>query len=85
MLCELADISSKQLYRKVKQLTGMTAVDYIKSIRMKKAAMYLSNKNFTIAEVMYLVGFSNHSYFAKCFQAAFGKTPRQFIEQKKEM
>lgn len=80
LLCELADISQKQLYRKVKQLTGMTAVDYIKSIRMKKAAMYLSNKKFTIAEVMYMVGFSNHSYFAKCFQAKFGKTPRQFIE-----
>ncbi|MBN2612437.1 MAG: response regulator [Bacteroidales bacterium] len=85
ILCELADISTKQLYRKIKQLTGLTAVDYIRSIRMKKAAMYLSNKNFTVAEVMYMVGFSNHSYFAKCFQAAFGKTPRQFIEQKKEM
>lgn len=82
MLCQLADISSKQLYRKVKQLTGMTAVDYIKSIRMKKAAMYLSNKNFTVAEVMYMVGFSNHSYFAKCFQSIFGKTPRQYLDQK---
>jgi len=81
MLCKLADTSSKQLYRKVKQLTGMTSVDYIKSIRLKKAAMYLSNKNFTIAEVMYMVGFSNHSYFSKCFQAKFGKTPRQYIEQ----
>ncbi|MBN2167522.1 MAG: response regulator [Marinilabiliaceae bacterium] len=84
VLCELADISSKQLYRKVKQLTGLTTVDYIKSIRMKKAAMYLSNKNFTIAEVMYMVGFSNHSYFAKCFESRFGLTPRQFIEQAEE-
>lgn len=80
MLCDIAEISSKQLYRKVKQLTGMTTVDYIKSIRMKKAAMYLANNNFTIAEVMYMVGFSNHSYFAKCFQAKFGKAPRQYIE-----
>lgn len=81
MLCALANISSKQLYRKIKQLTGLTTVDYIKSIRMKKAAMYLSRKNFTIAEVMYMVGFSNHSYFAKCFQAKFGITPRQFTEK----
>lgn len=79
-LCEMADISSKQIYRKIKQLTGLTAVDYIRSIRMKKAAMYLSNKNFTVAEVMYMVGFSNHSYFAKCFREKFGKTPRRFIE-----
>jgi CheY-like chemotaxis protein len=84
VLCELADTSPKQLYRKIKQLTGLTAVDYIKSIRLKKAAMYLSNKNFTIAEVMYMVGFSNHSYFSKCFQAKFSITPRQFIEQQQQ-
>lgn len=81
MLCELADIPSKQLYRKIKQLTGFSTVEYIRSIRIKKAATYLSNKNFTVAEVMYMVGFSNHSYFSKCFHAEFGKTPRHFLEQ----
>jgi signal transduction histidine kinase/DNA-binding response OmpR family regulator/sugar lactone lactonase YvrE len=78
-LCNKANITQKQLYRKIKHLTGLTAVDYIKSIRMKKAAMLFSNKNFTVAEVMYKVGFSNHSYFAKCFISEFGKTPRQYI------
>ncbi|MDP3445764.1 MAG: ATP-binding protein [Ignavibacteria bacterium] len=78
-LCKKTNVTQKQLYRKIKYLTGLTAVDYIKSIRMKKAAMLLSNKNFTVAEVMYKVGFSNHSYFAKCFISEFGKTPRQFI------
>lgn len=80
-LCKEERVPQKQLYRKIKHLTGLTAVDYIKSIRMKKAAILLANKNFTIAEVMYKVGFSNHSYFAKCFNSEFGKTPRQFIEQ----
>jgi YesN/AraC family two-component response regulator len=80
-LCEQANIPQKQLYRKIKSLTGKTAVDYIKSIRMKKAAILLSNKNFTVAEVMYKVGFSNHSYFAKCFSSEFGKTPREYVEQ----
>jgi YesN/AraC family two-component response regulator len=78
-LCQKANVTQKQLYRKIKYLTGLTVVDYIKSIRMKKAAMLLSNKNFTVAEVMYKVGFSNHSYFAKCFVSEFGKTPRQFM------
>ncbi len=77
VLCELAQVTQKQLYRKIKQLTGLTTVDYIKSIRIKKAAILLSNKNFTVAEVMYMVGFTNHSYFARCFYATFGKTPRQ--------
>lgn len=79
-LCEQYGIASKQLYRKLKQLTGQTPVEYIKSIRMKKAAMLLEQHKFTIAEVMYMVGFSNSSYFSKCFQAAFGKTPRQYVE-----
>ena len=79
-LCQQYGISSKQAYRKLKQLTGQTPVEYIKSIRMKKAAMLLGQHKFNIAEVMYMVGFSNSSYFSKCFQNEFGKTPRQFIE-----
>lgn len=78
-LGELSGISNKQIYRKIKQMTGMTPVEYIKSIRMKKAAMLLQQKKFTVAEVMYMVGFSNHSYFSKCFQAEFGKTPKEYI------
>lgn len=37
--------------------------------------MLLQQKKFTVAEVMYMVGFSNHSYFSKCFQAEFGLPP----------
>lgn len=80
-LSGLSGVNNKQIYRKVKQLTGMTPVDYIKTIRMKKAAMLLSQKKFTVAEVMYMVGYSNHSYFSKCFQTEFGKTPRQFMDE----
>ena len=39
--------------------------------------MLLQQKKFTVAEVMYMVGFSNHSYFSKCFQAEFGLPPKQ--------
>lgn len=80
-LCELSGISNKQIYRKIKQLTGMTPVEYVKSIRMKKAAMLLQQKKFTVAEVMYMVGFSSHSYFSKCFQGEFGMTPKEYINK----
>lgn len=79
-LSELSGFNSKQIYRRIKLLTGHTAVDYIKSIRLKKAAMLLKQKKFTVAEVMYMVGFSNHSYFSKCFSEKYGKTPRQYME-----
>jgi signal transduction histidine kinase/ligand-binding sensor domain-containing protein/DNA-binding response OmpR family regulator len=77
-LCEKTGESQKQLYRKIKQLTGLTTIEYIKSIKLKKAAMLLDSKKFTVSEVMYMVGFNNHSYFAKCFQARFGKKPGQY-------
>lgn len=78
----ISGIGSKQIYRKIKQLTGMSPVEYIRSIRIKKAAMLLSQNKFTVSEVMYMVGFSNHSYFSKCFKAEFGKTPRQFVDDR---
>lgn len=80
-LGDISGINSKQIYRKIKQLTGKTPVEYIKSVRMKKAAMLLRQQKFSVAEVMYLVGFSNHSYFAKCFKEEFDKTPAQYKEE----
>ena len=80
-LAELSGLNSKQVYRKLKLLTGNTAVDYIKLIRLKKAAMLLSQKKFTVAEVMYMVGFSTHSYFAKCFMDKYGKTPKVYMDE----
>jgi signal transduction histidine kinase/AraC-like DNA-binding protein len=80
-LSTISGIGSKQIYRKLKQLTGKSPVEYIRSIRIKKAAMLLSQNKFTVSEVMYMVGFSNHSYFSKCFQSEFGKAPRQFMEE----
>ena len=73
--------ATNKVYRKVKQLTGLSPVEYIKNIRMKKAAMLLEQKKFSVAEVMYMVGFSSSSYFSKCFQNEFGVTPKQFIEK----
>ncbi|WP_372776453.1 two-component regulator propeller domain-containing protein [Mangrovibacterium sp.] len=79
-LCEISGVNNKQIYRKLKQLTGMTPVEYIRSVRMKKAAMLLQQQKFSVAEVMYMVGFSNHSYFSKCFKTEFSKTPVQYKE-----
>jgi signal transduction histidine kinase/DNA-binding response OmpR family regulator len=79
-LSDKANVSQKQLYRKVRLLTGVPPVEYIRQIRMKKAAMLLKQQRFTISEVMYMVGFSSSSYFSKCFQNQFGIYPKQFSE-----
>lgn len=79
MLSDLMDIDGKQLYRKLKQLTGSSPVDYIRQIRMKKAAVLLAQKKFSVSEVMYMVGYTNASYFSRCFVAEFNMTPKQYM------
>jgi DNA-binding response OmpR family regulator/anti-sigma regulatory factor (Ser/Thr protein kinase) len=80
-LSRISGVGAKQIYRKVKQLTGLSPVEYIRSVRMKKAAILLSQKKFTVSEVMYMVGFSSHSYFSKCFQAEFGEVPGKYADE----
>ena len=77
-LSELCGTSSKQLYRKIKELTGMTAVAYIRDLRLRKAALLLEKGGLSVTEVMYSVGFSNPSYFTRCFQEAYGTTPSDY-------
>lgn len=77
-------IGRKLLYRKVKQMTSMSPVEYIRYIRLKQAAMLLSQGRFAISEVMYVVGFSNSGYFSKCFQHEFGMTPTAYVKSHTE-
>ena len=81
MLQETLGIGAKQLYRKVKALTGRTPVEYIREMRMRKASKLLRAGKFSVSEVMYTVGFSNSSYFSKCFSKAFGMTPTEYMKQ----
>ncbi len=80
-LQEMVGIGNKQLYRKLKAWTGMTPVEYIRELRMRKASMMLNEGKFSVSEVMYTVGFSNSSYFSKCFSKAFGMTPTEYMRK----
>lgn len=80
-LADKVGYNPKMLYRKIKQITGMTPIAYIKKIRMKKAAFLLRNSQYTITEIMYMVGYSNMSYFIKCFQAEFDLTPKLYLKK----
>ena len=83
VLQEKMRMGNKQLYRKLKALTGQTPVEYIRDMRMRKAAKLLKAGKFSVSEVMYTVGFSNSSYFSKCFSKAFGMTPTEFMRSSK--
>ncbi len=77
-LCEKSGIPNKQLYRLIKKYMGTAPLDYIRSVRLQKAAVLLSQHRFTVSEISYMVGFKTPSYFAKCFQARFGVKPSQY-------
>lgn len=72
-------MSRVQLHRKIKALTGQSAGPFIRSIRLKKAAENLRNKDANITQTAYEMGFNNISYFAKCFNKEFGMTPSEYI------
>ena len=74
-------ISRPQLYRKIKSLTGLSAVQFIRSIRLKRAAQILAKDNSSVSEVMYSVGINNLSYFSKIFKEEFGYLPKQFKKE----
>ncbi len=82
-IAEIMGISVSTLYRKVKALTDLNSVEYIRLTRLKKAAQLLSEGNYRINEISYLVGFSSPSYFATSFQKQFGISPSQFIRKGK--
>lgn len=78
LLCEKSDIAPKQLYRLIKKYMGVPPLDYIRRVRLQKAAMLLSQRRFTVSEISYMVGFKTPSYFSKCFQNQFGVKPSQY-------
>ncbi len=71
------------LYRKLQSITGNTPSDFIKSIRLKRAAQLLQGSQLTMVEVADRVGFSSASYFTKCFKDMFGLLPTQYAEKYK--
>ncbi len=76
-------IDQKQLYRKLKALMGVTPVNFIRQIRLRKAASLLEQNKFTVSEIMYMVGFNNQAYFSKCFLSEFGTTPTEYAQKNK--
>ena len=79
MLGKELGMSRVHLYRKMKHLTGMTVSEFIREMRLTKALELLRENNLSIAEVAYETGFSNPSYFTKCFKERFKQPPSQFI------
>jgi signal transduction histidine kinase/DNA-binding response OmpR family regulator len=71
-------MSPTQLYRKIKEFVKMTPTEFIRSVRIKRAAQLLENENILINEVSDLVGFNDPKYFSRCFSKEKGVSPSQY-------
>lgn len=74
-------MSKTQLYRKLKALTDQSANEFIRTMRLKRAAQLLEQNQLTIAEVTYEVGFTDLPYFRECFKKMFGVTPSEYARK----
>lgn len=78
---EMLGLSRVHLYRKVKELMGVTPTDFLRNYRLKHAAALLRQKDRNVNEVAYATGFSSPPYFSKCFKAVYNITPTEYQEK----
>jgi DNA-binding response OmpR family regulator len=71
-------VSTSQLYRKIKSITGLSPNEFIRTYRLKKAARMIRETNLNISEIAYKGGFNDALYFSKCFKKQFGTSPSTF-------
>ena len=74
-------MSRVQLHRKLTALTNQSASRFIRTIRLKHAAEFLSKDGANVTETAYKFGFNNLSYFAKCFSEDYGMSPKEWVKK----
>lgn len=71
-------ISRSVFFKKLKVLTGLSPVEFIREIRIKRAAELIREDAYNMAQVAYMVGFSDPHYFSKCFKQVYNMTPTEY-------
>lgn len=77
-------MSRSTLYNKVVEMTGQTPVEFIRSVKLDKAAVLLEKSDMNVAQIAYSVGFSTPNYFAKSFKAKFNMLPSEYISKRRK-
>lgn len=82
-VADAMNMSYVSLYRKIKLLTGMVPLDYVRIFRLQRAAELLLQDNLQIQEISYQVGFSSPAHFSSCFSKYYKKSPSDFVKDAK--
>lgn len=72
-------MSRTKFYNKVKAVTGQTPLEFIQTMRLKRAAVMLrDNKDMSITDISYSLGFASVRHMSRCFKDKFGKSPQTY-------
>jgi signal transduction histidine kinase/DNA-binding response OmpR family regulator/sugar lactone lactonase YvrE len=81
VLAESLCMSQSVMYRRIKSITGQTTVEFIRDVRMKRAAQLLAHSSLRVSEIAFEVGVENVKYFRKTFQKIYGMAPTEYARQ----
>ena len=84
-LVEEMNMGRTVFFNKLKNLTGLSPVEFIREMRIKRAAQLLEDRKYNITEVTYMVGMNDSRYFSKCFKNTYGVTPSEYRKQRLEV
>jgi ligand-binding sensor domain-containing protein/signal transduction histidine kinase/DNA-binding response OmpR family regulator len=79
-LADALNLNRSNVYRKLKSLTGLTIIEFIRMVRLKEAIKLIVTRKYSLSEIAYKTGFTSPSYFTKSFKVQYGKTPSEFFE-----
>lgn len=77
-------MSRSSLYHKILELTGLSPVEYIRSVKLEKAAILLEKSDLNISQIAYKVGFATPNYFGRSFKAKFNMSASEFMNLKRK-
>ena len=82
LLAREAGVSRTHLQRKIKEVTGLSAAEFVRNLRLEQAARLLEEQKINISQVAYAVGFVNVAHFSTVFKKHFGVTPSDYMRTK---
>ncbi|MFT3738138.1 MAG: hybrid sensor histidine kinase/response regulator transcription factor [Breznakibacter sp.] len=74
-------VSRSVFFKKLKTLTGLAPIEFIKEMRVKRAAQLMESGQFNMTQISYMVGINDPRYFSKCFKQHFGVTPTEYKDR----
>ncbi|WP_010181494.1 hybrid sensor histidine kinase/response regulator transcription factor [Aquimarina agarilytica] len=77
-------MSRSNLYLKLKEITGLSSSEFIRSVRLKRAVQLIKKSDMSVKEIMYMTGFNTASYFSKCFKKQYGMVPSEYVKTYKK-